>query len=176
MHDDVTADARYLLIWYVLIGCWCVILVCVNNYIKWRLTSHLYIVRDDSDKENNTYFLVSFLLQILAWLYISLSSGAFAWGAAYQRWVCIAGAAPAACACGNASAANFSCDALWHHNLVHSLSSFTSTSTSHRFWYYLHAQPRAIGHNLTELHSMFFLEIKNCNVEDQLFSQKCFST
>jgi hypothetical protein len=34
MHDDVAADARRVLMWHVLIGCWCVILACVENYIK----------------------------------------------------------------------------------------------------------------------------------------------
>jgi hypothetical protein len=33
-------------------------------------------------------------------------------GAAYQRWTCVAGAAPAACACGHVTAANFPCEAL----------------------------------------------------------------
>jgi hypothetical protein len=34
MHDDVAADARWVLMWHVLIDCWCVILTCVENYIK----------------------------------------------------------------------------------------------------------------------------------------------
>jgi hypothetical protein len=34
MHDDVTVDARWVLMWHVLIGCRCVIHTCVENYIK----------------------------------------------------------------------------------------------------------------------------------------------
>jgi hypothetical protein len=48
MHDDVAADPRWVLMCHVLIGYWCVILACVENYIKWFLVGHLYIVRDDS--------------------------------------------------------------------------------------------------------------------------------
>jgi hypothetical protein len=47
MHDDVAASAKWVLMWYVLIGCLCVILACVENYIKSPLVGHLYIVRDD---------------------------------------------------------------------------------------------------------------------------------
>jgi hypothetical protein len=34
MHDDVTADAKWVLMWHVLIGCSCIIFACVENYIK----------------------------------------------------------------------------------------------------------------------------------------------
>jgi hypothetical protein len=47
MHDYVVADARWVLMWHVLIGYWCVILTCVKKYIKWSLVGHLYIVRED---------------------------------------------------------------------------------------------------------------------------------
>jgi hypothetical protein len=45
MHDDVTADARC----DVLIDYWCVILACIENYIKWLIVCHLYIVSDDTE-------------------------------------------------------------------------------------------------------------------------------
>jgi hypothetical protein len=34
MHNDVAADARWVLMWHVLIGCCCDILACVENFIK----------------------------------------------------------------------------------------------------------------------------------------------
>jgi hypothetical protein len=47
MHDDVIADAKWVLMWHILIDCWCVIPACVENYIKWLLVGHLYIARED---------------------------------------------------------------------------------------------------------------------------------
>jgi hypothetical protein len=34
MNNDVTVDTRWMLMWHMLIGCRCVILACVENYIK----------------------------------------------------------------------------------------------------------------------------------------------
>ncbi len=48
MQDDEAVDARWVLMWYILIGCWCVILAYVENCIKWSLVGHLYIVREDN--------------------------------------------------------------------------------------------------------------------------------
>jgi hypothetical protein len=48
MHYDVPTDARLVLMWHVLIDCWCVILICIENYIKWFLVGHLYIIREDN--------------------------------------------------------------------------------------------------------------------------------
>jgi hypothetical protein len=45
MHDDVAADVRCVLMWHMLISCWYVIFACVENYIKYSLVGHLYIVR-----------------------------------------------------------------------------------------------------------------------------------
>jgi hypothetical protein len=45
VHDNAAADARCMLMWYVLIGCCCVILAYVETYIKWSLVCHLSIVR-----------------------------------------------------------------------------------------------------------------------------------
>jgi hypothetical protein len=38
-----------VLIWHVLIDCWCIILACVDNYIKYFLVDHLHIVRQDDE-------------------------------------------------------------------------------------------------------------------------------
>jgi hypothetical protein len=43
-NDDVVTDARWVLMWHILISYWYVILAYVKNYIKWFLVGHLYIV------------------------------------------------------------------------------------------------------------------------------------
>jgi hypothetical protein len=44
----VAADARWVLMCHVLIEWWCAIPACIENYVKWLLVGHLYIVREDT--------------------------------------------------------------------------------------------------------------------------------
>jgi hypothetical protein len=56
MHDDVTADAKWVLMWHVLIGYSCIIFACVENYIKWLLVGHLYILTEDPNPPAQSFY------------------------------------------------------------------------------------------------------------------------